>query len=239
MQYQFEDNRYTTNVGFLARLASTIAGSWMVMRRLRRPSFGNLMLVGSGAVLIYRGFTGRSRLYRELHISGLARQRNESASIPDQTGVKIESAVTVARPPQELYRFWRNPERLPEFMNQIQSVTRTGPDSSHWVAKGPFGGTLEWDAEVINDQPDALISWKSSPDSQIANAGSVSFMPLGDGRRTEVKLVLEYKPRGGPPGAAMIALLGKNPRHQIARDLERFKRLMETGVTGQLYGPRT
>jgi uncharacterized membrane protein len=238
MRTQVEDNRDAVNIGSLERLASTIAGAWMVARGLAHFSFGNLFLAGCGASLVYRGATGRSRLYRKLHISGSASQRNASASIPYQTGVKVESAVTVARPAQELYRFWRNPEHLPQFMSQIESVTRTNNDRSHWVAKGPLGSTLEWDAEIINDHPDALISWKSCPESQLATAGSVSFIPVKNGRRTKVKLVLEYRPLGGPAGAAIAGLLGNSPKHQTARDLERFKEIMETDIVDRFYGAR-
>ena len=235
MERQVEDNRNTTNIGTLERLASGMIGAWMVGRWLARLSPTGLILAGTGVALVYRAATGRSRLYRKLHISGSASERRPSASIPYQTGVKVQAAVTVVRPPDELYRFWRNPENLPNFMEQVQAVTQTGANRSHWLAQGPLGRTVEWDAEVINDQSNALISWQSLPGSQIANAGSVSFTSRKDGRATRVKLVLEYKPVGGPLGAVAAALLGKNPRHQIVRDLRRFKQLMEVDVVDRLH----
>jgi uncharacterized membrane protein len=229
MQTHVEDNRTVVNVGDTERLVSGVLGGWLIMRGLTRPSFKGLLLAGSGLALVYRATTGRSRLYRKLHISGSDRGRRNSASVPHQTGVRVEETVTIARPSEQLYEFWKNPENLPRFMSHIQSVTSLGHNRSHWVARGPMGARLEWDAETIRDQPNSLISWRSAPGSRVRNAGSVSFRPLEDGRKTEVKLSLEYRPAGGPVGAGIATFLGQNPGDQIGDDLLRLKNLMETG----------
>jgi uncharacterized membrane protein len=227
---QAEDNRTAVNIGDGERLVSGLVGAWMVTRGLAKPAVKSFILAGSGMVLVYRAVTGRSRLYRKLHISGSIEGRRASASVPYQTGVKIEEAVTIAKSPSEVYQFWKNPENLPRFMTHVQSVSPLGPNRSHWIAKGRTGTTLEWDMEIINDQPGALIGWQSSPESHIRNAGSVTFRPLENGRGTEVKLTVEYKPAGGPLGAGVAALFGKDPKPQMIRDLRRLKQLMETGV---------
>jgi uncharacterized membrane protein len=224
-----KDNRVAVNIGNVERLVCGMIGGWMLARWLARPSLRGLLMAGTGIVLVYRAATGRSRLYRSLHISGSEQERRASATIPYQTGVKIEQITTIAKPPEELYQFWRNPENLPQVMIHIQSVVRTGPEHSHWVAKGPAGTTIEWDAEVIHDEPNALIAWQSLPDSLIRQAGSVNFKELEAGRGTEVKLTVEYRPAGGPIGAGITYLLGQDPRRQIAEELQRFKQLMESG----------
>lgn len=236
MQGQAEDNRDVVNIGRLERLACGVLGGSMAVAGLARFSARGLLLAGGGMLLVYRAATGRSRLYRGLHISGSIKGRRPEAPIPYQTGIKVEGVVTVSRPPQELYEFWKNPENLLLFMDHLKSVTSTGNGRAHWVTEGPLGTDIQWDSEIINDRPGELIGWQSIPGSQVANAGSVNFTPVDHGRRTKVKLVLEYKPVGGPLGAAINVLAGKNPKHQIERDLRRFKNLMEAGVAERLYG---
>ena len=65
---------------------------------------------------------------------------------------EARKSVTVNRPRDEVYRFWRDLERLPSFMIHLESVKVAGGGRSHWVAKGP-GSTVEWDAEIVDDRP--------------------------------------------------------------------------------------
>ena len=99
---------------------------------------------------------------------------------------------------------------------------------SRWVAKGPLGTRVEWDAEIHNEIPDELIAWRSLPGSDIDQAGSVHFMP-GHGGTTEVRVVLRYAAPAGKVGEAIGHLLGEDPGQQIADDLRRFKQVMEAG----------
>jgi uncharacterized membrane protein len=141
----------------------------------------------------------------------------------------VDAAVTINRPPEELYRFWRNLENLPRFMRHIQSVRVIDEKHSHWVAKGPAGKTVEWDAEIINDIENRLIGWRSIPGSDVDSGGSVRFEPALGNRGTEVRISLQYNPPGGSVGAAIAKLLGQDPKKHILEDLRRFKHLMETG----------
>ena len=103
---------------------------------------------------------------------------------------------------------------------------------SHWVARGPLGVTVEWDAEVINDIPPTLLSWKSVGESDVVSAGSVRFKASGD-RGTLVKVKLQYDPPAGKFGATVAWLFGEDPQHQIAEDLRRFKQIVESGESGR------
>jgi len=85
----------------------------------------------------------------------------------------VKGAITVNRPSDELYQFWHNFENLPRFMEHLKSVQVTGEKRSHWTAKGPAGTTVEWDAEVVDDQPGAVIAWRSLDGAAVDNAGSV------------------------------------------------------------------
>jgi uncharacterized membrane protein len=141
-------------------------------------------------------------------------------------GIKVQSAVTIARPADELYRFWRDFENLPRIFEDVESVTVEDDRHSHWVACGPTG-RIEWDAEVINQIENELIAWGSDQDADVPNAGSVHFHPAPHGRGTEVILTFEYKPPGGKIGAVVARLFGGDPAPALRESLRRFKQLME------------
>ena len=120
-------------------------------------------------------------------------------------------------------------------MRNLESVKVDG-DRSHWVARGPLGHSVEWDAEIVNRRENELIAWRSLEGSQVDTAGSVHFVPLGGDRGTEVRVVLKYDPPGGRIGSAVAWLFGASPERQIREDLRRFKQVMETGTVPTIEG---
>jgi len=141
-------------------------------------------------------------------------------------GIHVEESVTINRPIAEVYRFWRNFENLPQFMQHLESVAMREAGISHWVAKGPAGMKVEWDARIINEIDNKLIGWQSLEGSTIATAGSVNFDETEHG--TRVRVHLQYSPPGGKLGAAVAWLFGEEPNLQIREDLRRFKALLES-----------
>lgn len=143
--------------------------------------------------------------------------------------IEVHRTVTINRPRDEVYSYWRQIENLPRFMKHLESVTGTPDERSHWVALGPAGVKVEWDAESTADKHGELIAWKSIPEAQIPNTGEVRFQDAPAGRGTEVHVHLTYNPPGGAAGAAVAKLLGGEPDQTVREDLRRFKRLLETG----------
>jgi uncharacterized membrane protein len=141
----------------------------------------------------------------------------------------VEASITVNRPPEEVYRFWREVEKLPDFMYHLESVRVNGARTSHWTAKAPAGRTVEWDAEIVEDVPNELIRWRSAPGARVKNAGVVRFATAPGGRGTEVRVELAYMPPAGALGAAVAKLFGEEPEQQVRDDLRRFKQVIETG----------
>lgn len=141
----------------------------------------------------------------------------------------ITKSITVKRPRQEVFSFWRNLENLPRFMYHLQEVTTLGNTRSHWVTKGPAGSQYEWDAEIVNEKHDELISWKTVDGSDIEHVGSIRFADAPADRGTEVEVDLGYDAPGGKAGALIAKLFGAEPGQQITDDLRRFKQVMETG----------
>lgn len=217
------------NVGKVERWASAIGGAALVLFGLKRRSISSIPFVLIGGSLIYRGTTGRCGLYNALGVSTTDRTRG-SASVEASRDIKVDRSVTINRSPEELYRFWRNFENLPRFMENLESVRTIIDDRrSHWVAKAPMGKTVEWDAEIINEEENKLIAWRSLEGADVDSAGSVRFEPAPDGRGTEVKVSLTYNPPGGKVGSIIAKLFGREPEQQVREDLRRFKQLMEAG----------
>jgi uncharacterized membrane protein len=161
-------------------------------------------------------------LYTSMRLSRTARP-----SAREET-MQAKTAVTIKRPVEEVYRFWRDVTNLPSFMIHLASVQPAENGRSHWVANAPAGQTVEWDAEVVEDKPNQRIAWRSLEGSQVSTSGSVWFTPAPrDG--TEVRVELAYDPPRGAFGRLVAKLFGEEPQQQITDDLRRLKQVLETG----------
>jgi len=217
------------NVGKTERLVSGVAGAAVIALALRRKRLRGLLFPLGGS-LLSRAVTGRCPVNRALGRNTAKGERmSPVASVGRGEGIKVERSITVDRPREEVYHFWRQLENLPRFMDHLESVTVLDEDRSHWVAKAPAGTKVEWDASIQDEIENELIVWRSLPGSDIDNAGSVHFIPAGDG--TEVRVVLRYDPPAGKVGAAVAKLLGEEPEQRVEEDLRRFKQVMEAVET--------
>jgi uncharacterized membrane protein len=146
---------------------------------------------------------------------------------------KVRKSIIVNRPPDEVYRFWRNFSNFPSFMSQLESVEVLGTNQSRWKGKGPGGQTVEWIAEITADEPNTRLAWRSLAGSDVENSGSVRFEPAPGGRGTFVRVEWQYRPPGGIVSATVAKLFGQEPGQQIERDLHAFKQVLETGEVTQ------
>jgi len=144
-------------------------------------------------------------------------------------GIHAKGSCIVNATPEEVYQFWRNFENLPRFMRHVDSVTDLGDGRSNWKVKGPAGMEVEWDAMIVADDPNEVITWRTLENADVDHAGAVRFERAAGGRGTIVKVNLEYMPVGGVIGAAVAKLFGEEPEQQLNDDLRRFKQMMEVG----------
>ncbi|NYI07974.1 SRPBCC family protein [Allostreptomyces psammosilenae] len=142
---------------------------------------------------------------------------------------RLTASVTVNRPRREVYDFWRDLQNLPRFMIHLKSVEPRPQGRTRWTAKAALRGSVHWDAEIVEDTPGELISWRSLPGSDVDNSGSVRFADAPGGRGTEVRVELEYGQPGGRMGAMVARFFGEQADQQVRDDLRRFKQVMETG----------
>jgi len=160
----------------------------------------------------------------------LSRGANGSATDGGDDGsVRVTKTIIIGRPAEELYNFWHDFNNLGRFMTHLDSVQVTGNGRSHWVANGPGGKKVEWDAEIVADEPGKRIAWRSLEGADVQNSGSVQFQRATGGRGTLVRVELQYAPPGGKIGAAVAKLFRQAPGQQIEDDLHIFKQIIETG----------
>jgi uncharacterized membrane protein len=192
----------------------------------RRSTLGACLAVSS-VPLLYRGITGRWPAVT----NGDGRADNSRTALAGNAGVHVRESIRLEVPLEQAYRYWRDLQNLSRFMPHLASVTETGDGTSRWVAAGPAGLEVTWDAEIINQAENKVLAWRSLPGGDVVTAGSVNFDRVRDGRSTQVSVHLQYAPPAGKAGALVASLCGREPSQTIREDLRRFKQLLEAGET--------
>ena len=146
------------NVSTTERWASLIGGGVLTVAGLKAGSGRGKAMMIAGSCLLIRGITGRSHFYKLLGIRSASPGQGRSMSVPYELGLRASAAVTINRSPAEMYAFWRELTNLPLFMRHLKEVRLRDSGQSHWVAEGPAGICVEWDAEVIQDIENELIA---------------------------------------------------------------------------------
>jgi uncharacterized membrane protein len=245
MNYATDLNRATShvNVGRVERWLSMAAGSALAAYAARRRDLPGGIAAIAGAALLYRGSTGHCPINSAIgrdsaHGNGQAAIADFGSDTRQQLrgrrGIHVEESITINKPVGEIYRFWRNLENLPQFMEHLESVSMREAGVSHWVAKGPAGMKVEWDARIINEVENKVIGWQSLEGSTVSTAGAVNFEETPRG--TVVRVHFQYSPPGGKIGAAVAKLFGEEPNQTVREDLRRLKRLLETGEVPTIQG---
>lgn len=151
-----------------------------------------------------------------------------AATVDARAAIQIKETIAIKRPKAELYAIWRDFSRLPAYLSDVESVTVHNDRQSHWVARVPGGGHIEWDAEIVNDVPNEIVAWKTVRDSVVPHAGAVNFRDSSSG--TEMRVEIDYEPPGGMVGvlvAHFASLFGQSPEDKVREDLRRFKEHVE------------
>lgn len=212
------------------RLAALVGGAALLTLAARDRSWRSAGLALAGAPLVWRGATGSWPIHRTT--------TDAAEAVP----APIEVSVTIDKPRQELWQFWRRLENLPQLMRHLERVEDHGNGRSHWYAKSPVGIHVDWEAQIVDEREGHFLSWSSLPDSRVHNAGSVFFEDDPAGRGTIVRVQMEATP-GNALGRAVGRVLSPVTERQVHEDLRRFKSLMEAGeiptTDGQSAGRRS
>jgi len=144
--------------------------------------------------------------------------------------IEVEKTIRIAAPVEQVWDLWSNFENFPRFMSHLREVRKIDEGRSHWVAVGPAGVPVEWDAVVTDWVPQQFLAWKSVNGSTVQMAGMVRFRTPEEGQ-TEIDVHLSYNPPAGAVGHAVAFLAGTDPKQAMDEDLVRLKSLLEEGKT--------
>lgn len=136
----------------------------------------------------------------------------------------VTSSIIVKGEVDEIYDTWANFRNFPYFMKNIESVTPTSQDHSHWVMNGPLNTTFGWDAKTTRMEKDSRIAWKSIA-GDLRTSGQVTFKELPNDE-TELTVTMQYVPPAGIAGEVAAALFAQ-PEKRLTEDLRNFKAFME------------
>lgn len=203
-----------------------------VQRRQRAAS----ALSGIAAIpLLYRGVVGH---WPAVCTAVLGDRDDTRVALGGEgQGIHVRESVRLEKPIGDVYQFWRHLANLPQFMTHLDKVIEGSDGHSHWVARGPGGVRVAWDAEIINEIENQVIGWRSLAGSDVVTAGSVNFDSVRGGRTTQVTVHLQYSPPAGRAGAAIARLFGRAPSQTIREDLRHFKHLLEAGEIPRAVAP--
>ncbi|HEX4613419.1 MAG TPA: SRPBCC family protein, partial [Urbifossiella sp.] len=208
--------RLRSNISDTERAISLGVGAALVGYGLTGRNL-NLLSLLAGGFGLYRAATGNCPGYQLLGVS-TAGGAGAATAVRAGAGVRVEAGVTVNVPVDEVYRFWRQLSRLPEFMEHVVKVDETDATHSTWTAAAPLGMSVQWHAEVTEDQPNRLLAWRSLPGSDVDTAGSVRFAAAPSGQGTEVWVALKFDAPGGRLGRVVARLFGEHPDRTVRAD---------------------
>jgi uncharacterized membrane protein len=202
------------------------------------------LLAGSvGGLLALQGMRTRSKAGNALTALGIGLMTRAITNLPTRRligagagrrAVDVQKTITIAAPIESVWEVWSNFEQFPRFMAHLREVRKIDDSRSHWVAKGPAGVPVEWDAVITEWLPNEVIAWKSVEGPTVQTAGRVVFRPTPEGN-TEIDVHMSYNPPAGALGHAVASLFGTDPKRAMDEDMVRLKSLLEEGKT-RAYG---
>lgn len=137
---------------------------------------------------------------------------------------QITQSIIVKGKVDRIYNLWSDFENLPKFMEPVKAVERTGGNVTHWKVDGPFGTTIEWDAETTRLEKNKRIAWNSL-DGDIKTSGQVTFTELPQ-NETQVTVTVKYLPGDALAHPIFEQIFG-NTEELAGASLRKFKSFAE------------
>jgi uncharacterized membrane protein len=211
------------NTGTGERIASVIGGAALLYFGVQRLSLKHVLMTLTGVVLLRRGISGHCELNEAI---GRNTARHEGSP------VLVKRSITINKPRQEVYAFWRKLENLPRFMKHITEVDQLDTEGKryHWQMEAPkWGKKVDWEAEIVDEIPNERILYRTYNGSDVGQAGEISFKDGPQGEGTEMQATIKYYPPQGSIGSAIAKMLNTLIENVVHEDMRRFKYLLETG----------
>ncbi|MFT3771336.1 MAG: SRPBCC family protein [Minicystis sp.] len=222
------------NIGDAERVLSAIGGGVLALWGLGRRSLPGIALTAAGGLLLRRGLTGRSALYRTLGVSTAAARAGKRGppALPSlgEGAIRLERTITIDYGRADLFHVLRDPTNLPRW---FAPVTRVDPihdgDRARWYARGPGGAEITGEMQLVADAEGELCAWRTEGPTDLEAAAALYFAPAPGGRGTEVRAVIDYLPPGGAAFPATGDLFGVAAEDLLRGGLRRLKQLLEAG----------
>lgn len=214
------------NIGDIERVISTLGGFYLLYDALKNKR--SIAELGAAGFMVFRGVSGYCP-------AGAAVEKFlDKKELPKSSNVNIHARLIVKKPVDEVYNFWRHLGNLPLFMEHLESVAILSDTLSEWKAKLPGGiGSVSWKAQIVSEEHNRYIGWRSLPGSTVKNAGKVEFKDAGE-LGTLVHIVFSYHAPLGAAGEEVAKLLNPIFEKMVRKDVMGFKRYMETGTSDKI-----
>ncbi len=214
--FSIEKHHYE-NIGLTERMISMFLGGVLISRSITKPFKSRFLY---GAYLTYRGLTGHCLFYDRLGIDAT-----------NPKAINIRGEFEIERSPAEVYAYWRNVDNLPGSIQHLLNVKVRDESLSDWksrILNKVF--SMNWDIEIVKDEPGHLIGWRSAYGSTLGHVGKVTFDESKHGG-TLLKVVLSYHPPIGGVGIALGKLLNPYLEHLLKKEIKSFKHTIEDRVS--------
>src|SRR5262249_58560476 len=132
-----------------------------------------------GALLAY-GFTQRFPVACVLGTAGLGLLARAATNLElkrllgvgaGRRAVEVHKTLTIAAPVGRVFAFWADYANFPRFMSHLREVRDLGGGRAPWVAAGPAGVPVTWNAVLTRVIPNEVLAWRREPGAVLANAG--------------------------------------------------------------------
>lgn len=219
------------NIGTVERTVSALGGCYLLYDAYKNNrSIPEILAAG---FMLFRGVSGYCPAGDAFHRIADGNDNNSNQK-SQPSNINIHTRLIIKKPIDKVYNFWRNLENLPLFMSHLKKVTVINESTSEWEAKLPGGvSSVSWRSEIVGEEPNRYIGWRSLPDSTIHNVGKVEFKNAGE-LGTLVHITISYQAPLGAAGEGVAKLLNPVFENIVRKDLMSFKRYMETGTTDKI-----
>lgn len=217
-------------IGDIEKVISILGGAYLLYDALKKPR-KNIPEIAAAGFMIYRGVKGFLNTGGGNVVSAPAKHRDGN--------INIHTRMIVKRPINEVYTFWRHLGNLPLFMEHLESVTVFSDTLSEWKVRMPgLGSEVGWKAEIVAEEPNRFIGWRSVSDSIVRHAGKAEFKDAGE-LGTYMHVTFSYHPPMGHAGHTIAGFMNPVFEKIVRKDLLGFKRYMETGIPQKLQQETT
>ncbi|QDH80346.1 DUF2892 domain-containing protein [Echinicola soli] len=197
------------NLSKWERIVSIAIGTLLVYKAVKSK---NKFLGTGGAYALFRGASGHCYLK-----DGLA----WNADL-DHRNVNIKKSIEIDLPANNVYEFWKAYRDFPHSLKHLKGVEQFSDQRAIWIVN-PL---IRWETEIVHDEPNTRIGWKSFGGSIIKQYGNVHFDVLPS-KKTKVTVAISYIFPFGKAGKLVAKMIQPFMSATIEKELFRLKKHME------------